>query len=203
MSKKYNQKGNNMRTGKANIIKEHTAMLFGEKTKLLEGIRTKRMHVYVDEKSDEKVRSEAKALGISISDYVLYAALFFKTDDISEKLDLTIYKLNRLNLSSLKSITTHLTKNTVKKIIKQYKEGSNFMTNENNIEQKKKGKTGQFHLRVTPEAYEEIKKRAAAFSMSISDYVVFTTVHFDVMEISKKIDEINTKIDLIAAITGE
>ena len=149
------------------------------------------------------MRSEAKALGISISDYVLYAALFFKTDDIPEKLDLTIYKLNRLNLSSLKSITTHLTKNTVKKIIKQYKEGSNFMTNENNIEQKKKGKTGQFHLRVTPEAYEEIKKRAAAFSMSISDYVVFTTVHFDVMEISKKIDEINTKIDLIAAITGE
>lgn len=33
--------------------------------------------------------------------------------------------------------------------------------------------------------------------MSISDYVVFTTLHFDVMEISKKIDEINTKIDYI------
>lgn len=72
------------------------------------------------------------------------------------------------------------------------------MANETNANQNEDGKTGQFHLRVTQEAYEEIKKRAAAFSMSISDYVVFTTLHFDVMEISKKIDEINTKLDAIA-----
>ena len=58
-------------------------------------------------------------------------------------------------------------------------------------------RTEQFHLRVTQETYEEIKRKAAEFSMSISDYVVFVITHFDLMEISKKIDEINRKLDAI------
>ena len=55
------------------------------------------------------------------------------------------------------------------------------------------GKTEQFHLRVTRETYEEIKKQAAEFSMSI----VFVITHFNLMEISEKVDEINKKLDVM------
>lgn len=59
--------------------------------------------------------------------------------------------------------------------------------------------TNQFHLRVTQDAYDKIKRRAAEMSLSVSDYVVFVTTHFDVMEISRKIDEINARLDAIEA----
>ena len=60
-------------------------------------------------------------------------------------------------------------------------------------------RTEQFHLRVTQECYNEIKRRAAMYSMSISDYVVFVLQHYDVAETSKKIDEINAKLDILLA----
>ena len=55
----------------------------------------------------------------------------------------------------------------------------------------------QFHLRVTQETYDEIKRRAEAMSLSVSDYVVFITTQYDVMEVSRKIDEINARLDAI------
>lgn len=54
---------------------------------------------------------------------------------------------------------------------------------------------GQFHLRTEAETFEKIKKKAKSLSMSISDYVAFTTTQFDVLEISKKIDMLNALID--------
>lgn len=66
----------------------------------------------------------------------------------------------------------------------------------------KKGKnvnTSQFHLRVPQEVYDEIKRRAAKMSLSVSDYVVFVTTQFDVAEISRKIDEINKRLDVISS----
>lgn len=69
---------------------------------------------------------------------------------------------------------------------------------EKNISENTEVKTEQFHLRVTQETYEEIKRKAAEFSMSISDYIVFAITHFNLMEISKKIDEINRKLDAIS-----
>lgn len=34
--------------------------------------------------------------------------------------------------------------------------------------------------------------------MRVSDYIVFTTTHFDIMDIANKVDEINQKLDKIA-----
>lgn len=66
-----------------------------------------------------------------------------------------------------------------------------------NEEKGQSGDKKQFHLRITPEAYEEVERRAAQFSMSLSDYIVFVTTSFDIMEIAKKLDEINSKLDAI------
>lgn len=57
------------------------------------------------------------------------------------------------------------------------------------------GRTEQLHLRVTGETYDVIKRKAAEFSMSISDYIVFVITHFNLMEFSEKVDEINRKLD--------
>lgn len=66
-----------------------------------------------------------------------------------------------------------------------------------------KENVNQFHLRVTQETYDEIKRRAAAMSMSVSDYVVFVTTQFDITEISRKIDEINARLDEISEDTED
>lgn len=63
--------------------------------------------------------------------------------------------------------------------------------------------TNQFHLRVPQETYDIIKRRAAEMSLSVSDYVVFVTTHFDVAEISRKIDEINNRLDAIPECTDD
>lgn len=67
----------------------------------------------------------------------------------------------------------------------------------NTISTANEERSEQLHLRVTPEAHDEIKRRATALSMSISDYIVFTTTHFDIMDIAKKVDEINQKLDAL------
>jgi len=179
---------------KKSTKKEIAQQLFGDKIQIMHGDRKKRMNVIVDDETNAKVRSEAKRMGISISDYITYVAIFFKVDDIPSKLDLTLSKLNLLKTVPKKALKKLELENVkfVKQTVKEYKEGDNDMG-----EKKQKSKTNHFHLRVTNETHEKIKERASKFSMSISDYVVFTTLHFDVMEISKKIDEINAKIDYI------
>lgn len=186
-----------MSIGKETAMKERTAIIFNEKAELIQGNRTKRMHVYVGKTSDKRVREDAERLGISISDYIVYTAIFFKTDDIPHKLDMVLNKLNAITKTKIKKTKYVVNKRAAKDLVEKYKKGDNFMNNAKTNNQNEESKTCQFHLRITQEAHEEIKKRAAAFSMSISDYVVFTTLHFDVMEISKKIDEISTKLDTI------
>lgn len=179
---------------KKSTKKEIAQQLFGDKIQIMHGDRKKRMNIIVDDETNAKVRSEAKRMGISITDYITYVAIFFKVDDIPSKLDLTLSKLNLLKTVPKKALKKLELENVkfVKQTVKEYKEGDNDMS-----EEKQKSKTNHFHLRVTNETHEKIKERASKFSMSISDYVVFTTLHFDVMEISKKIDEINAKIDYI------
>lgn len=62
------------------------------------------------------------------------------------------------------------------------------------------GRTEQLHLRVTGETYDVIKRKAAEFSMSISDYIVFVITHFNLMEFSEKVDEINRKLDALSSV---
>lgn len=162
---------------------EKAYLLFGDNMKFLEGNRTKRMHVYVDKKANEKVREGCEKLGLSISEYVLYTAFSFDASRIAKSLNVTLSKVNKM----LKD--ANITCKIKSKGVRTMKE------NTKNTEMEVRSE--QLHLRVTPEAHDEIKRRATALSMSISDYIVFTTTHFDIMDIAKKVDEINQKLDVI------
>lgn len=172
-------------------ISEKARELFGENIKFLDGISSKRLHPYVDEGTAEKIRTESSLLGITLSEYVLYTAFSFKTDDIPQKLDCTLEKINQYMETN--NIQCNISKNEG--------DGNGMKDKGEKGEQieitAKKERNEQFHLRITPESYDEIKRRAAELSMSLSDYVVFVTTHFDIMDISRKIDEINRKLDAI------
>ena len=75
---------------------EKAYLLFGENMKFLEGNRTKRMHIYIDGKANEKVREGCEKLGLSISEYVLYTALTFDASCIAKKLNITLGKVNKI-----------------------------------------------------------------------------------------------------------
>lgn len=166
---------------------ERAYVLFGENIRYLEGAKTKRMHVYVDAVSNEKIRTSCERYGITISEYVLYTALSFDLNNVSGLLNDALNKTNALaecrgvDVSNIKG------------------KGEKTMSKASNSEPEiEKAGSTQLNIRITPEAFEEIKKRAAALSMHVSDYIVFTTTHFDIMDIANKVDEINQKLDKIA-----
>lgn len=166
---------------------ERAYVLFGENIRYLEGAKTKRMHVYVDAVSNEKIRTSCERYGITISEYVLYTALSFDLNNVSGLLNDALNKTNALaecrgvDVSNIKG------------------KGEKTMSKASNSEPEiEKAGSTQLNIRITPEAFEEIKKRAVALSMRVSDYIVFTTTHFDIMDIANKVDEINQKLDKIA-----
>lgn len=166
--------------------------LFGEYMKFMHGTKDKRMHVYVDKATSEKVREESQKLGVSISEYVIYTALTFKVRDIPDKLDRAISKLDTLMRDgSIRLVHKQRTDSTRKGETDMAEQEKNITENMENSE----GRTEQLHLRVTGETYDVIKRKAAEFSMSISDYIVFVITHFNLMEFSEKVDEINRKLD--------
>lgn len=169
--------------------------LFGEYMKFMHGTKDKRMHVYVDKATREKVEIESQKLGVSISEYVIYSALVFKVRDIPDKLNRAISTLDALMQNkNIYLVFGEQNPDYVRK-------GEITMaekTNENN-----EVRTEQFHLRVTQETYKEIKRKAAEFSMSISDYIVFVITHFNLMELSEKVDEINRKLDSMTLLASE
>lgn len=164
---------------------ERAYALFGENIKYLEGAKTKRMHVYVDEASNEKIRESCEKYGISISEYVIYTALSFDLSNVLESINKALNKTNELAKQRKIDVNDIEGK------------GEKEMGRVSTTGQTNKTESSQLNLRITPEAFEEIKRRATALSMSISDYIVFTTTHFDIMDIAKKVDEINSKLDKI------
>ena len=166
---------------------ERAYALFGENIRYLEGAKTKRMHIYVDAVSNEKIRTSCEKYGITISEYVLYTALSFDLNNVSGLLNDALNKTNAL--AKCRGVDVSNIKGKGEKTM------SKASYSEPEIE--KAGST-QLNIRITPEAFEEIKKRAAALSMRVSDYIVFTTTHFDIMDIANKVDEINQKLDKIA-----
>lgn len=166
---------------------ERAYALFGENIRYLEGAKTKRMHVYVDAVSNEKIRTSCEKYGITISEYVLYTALSFDLNNVSGLLNDALNKTNAL--AECRGVDVSNIKGKGEKTM------SKASYSEPEIE--KAGST-QLNIRITPEAFEEIKKRAVALSMRVSDYIVFTTTHFDIMDIANKVDEINQKLDKIA-----
>lgn len=131
-----------------------------------------------------KERSEAE--GISQTDYILKAALNIRIPDssalkaIRKPIKTTEYKL------AAKKFVADLKNNTTQR--------------EDNDMNKKNGaskKTAQFHLRVTPESYATIQKKADEMAMSVSDYVEFVISKYDIEEVSMKMDKVlGMKTDL-------
>lgn len=166
---------------------ERAYVLFGENIRYLEGAKTKRMHVYVDAVSNEKIRTSCERYGITISEYVLYTALSFDLNNVSGLLNDALNKTNAL--AECRGVDVSNIKGKGEKAMSK--------ASNSELEIEKAGST-QLNIRITPEAFEEIKKRAAVLSMRVSDYIVFTTTHFDIMDIANKVDEINQKLDKIA-----
>lgn len=167
--------------------KERRRTAFGSSYALLErymeGKRTKRLHFLTSREADEVIKRESGRLGITMSDYVLYRALTFKTGDITGLLGSAILKLDRC----IEANNIKLNKGaTVMNEVKNFKK--------DNVAN---AKTEQYHLRVTPDAYEKLIARANEYSMSVSDYITFIICHFDISEISLKIEEINSRLDAI------
>lgn len=154
--------------------------------------KDKRMHICVSKEAGQIVRAKADALGMTYSDYIIDKALSFKIDDVPKKLDTAIRKLGTLVPQDILQNITEDVNNKMQQFAENFKEQCKIargktMKDNNNI--------GQFHLRTEAETFEKIKKKAKSLSMSISDYVAFTTTQFDVLEISKKIDMLNALID--------
>lgn len=146
--------------------------------------KKRRMGISVSEEANELIRSESAKKGVTMSDYITDIALSFQADEISKKLDATLQKLKR-HINAFNKLHPD---DPIR--LKYRNKGDVIMA-----EKGKKAETKQFHLRVTQETFDEIKRRANAMSLSVSDYIVFVTMHYDVMEVSRKIDEINARLD--------
>lgn len=147
--------------------------------------KSKRLQIFVNEAADKKIRSESAAQGITITDYVVSTAMAYRIGEEIKKLDATLRRLKK-----------YMQENNIKFSYKAKKKKGDV------VMAKKEGTLKQFHLRVTPSAYEEIKRKATQMSLTVSDYVVFVTTNYDVMEISRKIDEINARLDVIMSKKG-
>lgn len=152
--------------------------------------KDKRMHICVSKEAGQIVRAKADALGMTYSDYIIDKALSFKIDDVPKKLDTAIRKLGTLVPQDVLQNITEDVNNKMQQFAKNFKEQCKIARGKT-----MKDNIGHFHLRTEAETFEKIKKKAKSLSMSISDYVAFTTTQFDVLEISKKIDILNALID--------
>ena len=159
--------------------------LLGDRAALMVGPKSRRMHIYVDDITYNKIISESKNTGLTFSDYISYIALTFDVKCAHKKITKTLIFLDQ-----------YLKNNNIEYIYK----GDNIMKKGNAVQssvEKISSEKKQFHLRVPQDVYDEIEKRAARQGMTVSNYIVFVTTQFDIIDISKKIDEINNKLDTI------
>lgn len=156
----------------------------------MKGDKKQRLHIYVTAELNERIRKECEGSGVTLVKYLLGHILSFDLSAMPERLQDALEKTNRLlNINNVKA--NYRPRNQRGEFVSM----ANVMNDTETIEVR----TEQFHLRVTQECYNEIKRRAAMYSMSISDYVVFVLQHYDVAETSKKVDEINAKLDMLLA----
>ena len=166
------------------INRKETSMLNGQKD-----IKSKRLNIYVTEEVDNVIRTKSKENGMLMGDYIIERALSFELENIPEKLSETIALLNRIKRRALDMTDDKTKKNVVQSSQKQAEMNKQVKEAVSGVY-----KTKGFHLRVTEETYEKLKKKAAEYSMSLSDYVVFVITYFDVEKISNQIDTINNKL---------
>ena len=131
----------------------------------------------VTEAAKQKIEEQSRLQGITKTEFIVDKALNFQIPDSS------VLKAIR------KPVRTASYKEAAKKFVAELK----IEKEEDIMANKKNGastKTAQFHLRVSPEVYEQIQKKAADMAMSVSDYVTFVTTKYDIEEISMKMDKI-------------
>ena len=131
----------------------------------------------VTEEAKERIKEQSLLQGITQTEFIIDKALNLNIPD-SSKLKAVVRKPNR----------TFSYKVAAKRFTQELKEKE-----EENMANRKNGasaKTAQFHLRVTPEVFEQIQKKAADMSMSVSDYVTFVTTRYDIEEVSMKMDKV-------------
>ena len=151
----------------------------------MEGPKTKRMHVYVDKETCDKIVAESKNMGLTFSDYVIYITMTFDINCAQKRLEKTLALLDQ-----------YIEKNNVDYACKGDINMENNITKNKHFEKNSSDKK-QFHLRVPQAVYDEIEKRASRQGMTVSNYIVFVTTQFDIVDISNKIDEVNNKLNLI------
>lgn len=132
------------------------------------------LNVVVTEKADEAIRTRAKEKNMTVTDFIIDQAISVRIPD-SDK------------LKKIQAEYSADYEEKAKAFLKEIKEREGDGMNRPNGASKK---TAQFHLRVSPEAFQIIQDRAEAMSMSVSDYVTFITTRFDIEEINKKLDKL-------------
>ena len=155
------------------------------------GVKTVRVIINLPAEVKEALRENSKVKGMTMGDYLLGHALVFDIDSLSEKLSSAIDKLNKLSLAGMEGDMIISTNPANGKTVVQ------------KTAEPKTRATEQLHLRVTKECHDLIKEKADAYAMSFSEYVVFALTHFDIEETSRKVDEINEKLDLLLAANKE
>lgn len=131
----------------------------------------------VTEEAKQKIEEQSQLQGITKTEFIVDKALNFQIPDSS-----TLKTIR-------KPVRTASYKEAAKKFVAELKTEKE----EEIMANKKNGastKTAQFHLRVSPEVYEQIQKKAADMAMSVSDYVTFVTTKYDIEEVSMKMDKI-------------
>lgn len=159
----------------------HATLRNPDISKYLEGPKEVRLHIYINSSLNKIVREDCAKYNITITKYILYHVLSFGFDNMPRNIDEALTKTNIL----LENKKLHF---------KNEKNGENtYMAN--SPKQEKEPPTEQLHLRITKACHEEIKKKAAMYSMSVNDFIVFAILHYDLSETARKINEINDKLD--------
>lgn len=141
----------------------------------------------VTEEAKQKIKEQSQLQGVTQTEFIVDKALNFRIPDSS----------------ALKTIRKPVRTASYKEAAKKFVAELKTEKEEEIMANKKNGastKTAQFHLRVSPEVYEQIQKRAADMAMSVSDYVTFVTTKYDIEEVSMKMDRI---IELLEKQEGE
>lgn len=147
--------------------------------------------IVVTQESEEKIRERSLQKGISLTECIVDTALNIKLPDSSK----------------LKAIRKPTKTISYKQQAKEYMDSlKNKEYGKDDVMNKENGasaKTKQFHLRVKPEVFEQIQKKAADMAMSVSDYVSFVTTRYDIEEVSMKLDKVAALLEKEKESKGE
>lgn len=140
------------------------------------------VNVTISESVRKALYEKAKSAQMRISYLVLDAALNHDAVNCAEHL--TAEQAGASKTEIKKSVQTKAD---------QYMKGENNMTTNQMAD-----KTKQLHLRVTPEIQRNLKEKAAALGMTLSDYIAFVIMNYDIETTNAKLDKLAGMSDKVA-----